>query len=271
MAMININGLEHYYEQAGEGQPLVFVHGAFADARMWDPQWDYFSPGYRVIRYDLRGHGRTGSSSLEHYSMDTFADDLKCLLDALDISQPVICGQSWGGSIAQAFAVRNPERLKALVVAGSSVAIDLTLVDKILCYILVPKWVMLSAIRMLSVEKFTRLSIWLARMTQGKEWLSQGKDTQEYLEKTMQQMDKNEYLKIWDAIYGFHVLPLERITCPTRVLNGEYESKRSLNHTREILRRVPHARARMIHSASHASNIDNPLEFNTALEEFFHT
>lgn len=43
MHKIHVNGLEHYYEQAGEGTPLVFIHGAFADARMWDPQWQYFS------------------------------------------------------------------------------------------------------------------------------------------------------------------------------------------------------------------------------------
>lgn len=76
MPKIRINCLDHYYEQTDEGPSLVFVHGAFVDARIWEPQWKYFSSKYWLLRYDLRGHGRTGASDLYRYSMATFADDL---------------------------------------------------------------------------------------------------------------------------------------------------------------------------------------------------
>ena len=268
MPKIKANGLPHYYEQIGTGTPLVFIHGAFADSQIWEPQWHYFSSQYRLIRYDLRGHGRTGVSDLNRYFMNTFADDLKHLLDSLEIFSPVLCGFSWGGSIAQVFAVRYPERVAALVLAGSNVSIRLTLVDKLLCDVLFPKWAMLLANKMFSVETFTRFMLRLGRLTRGQQWLSQDQAAQQYLENCMLSMDRNEYRKIWEAIYDFNLPHLENITCPTLVLNGEFEPKSTFRHTKEILRRVPQARAKIVPKASHAMNIDNQNEFNRYLEKF---
>jgi 3-oxoadipate enol-lactonase len=268
MPKIRLNELDTYYEQSGEGPALVFVHGAFADERLWEPQWKYFSTKYRLLRYDLRGHGRTGVSSLAHYSITTFAEDLTCLLDALGHRSLVVCGLSWGGSIAQAFAVRNPGRLKGLILAGSAVAIDLTLVDKLLCRVIFPWWAMKLTIRTLSVENFTDFSLWLGRLARGRHWLSRDEGTQQYLEQCMLGMDGGEYLKIWEAIYNFRLLPIERISCPTLVLNGEHEPKGTFRHTREILRRVPHAEAGLIPHASHAMNLEEPGAFNQLVEDF---
>ena len=268
MPKIHINGLDHYYEQSGQGPALIFVHGAFADARIWQPQWEHFSGSYRLLRYDLRGHSRTGSSDLNCYTIDTYADDLAGLLDALEIEAPVLCGLSWGGSVAQAFAARYPTRLRALILAGSAVAIDLTPRDKLLCNLLFPAWAMRGTIQALSVARFTRFSLWLARLTQGRHWLSQDEDAQQYLEECMLRMSSAEYLKIWQAIYAFHLLPLERILCPTLVLNGEYESSNTFLHTREILRRVPTAQAGLIPGAGHAMNWEQPQAFNQSVGEF---
>jgi len=271
MPKIEINGFPHYYEQVGKGKSLVFIHGAFADSQLWEPQWRYFSSRYRLVRYDLRGHGKTGASQLERYSMNTFADDLKSLLDSLEIFSPIICGLSWGGSIAQVFTVQNPKRAAALVLAGSNVSIRLSLIDKLLCDVLFPKWAMLLTNKMLSVETFTGFLLWLARLTRGKQWLSQNKATQKYLENCMRTMNNNEYRKIWEAIYGFNLLPLENITCPTLVLNGEYEPKNKFRHRKEILHRVSKSRSKIVPGASHAMNIDNQDVFNKYLDEFFKT
>jgi pimeloyl-ACP methyl ester carboxylesterase len=130
---------------------------------------------------------------------------------------------------------------------------------------------MLFIIRTLSVKNFVRFSLWLARLTLGKHWLSQEKATREYLENCMPGMNSSEYLKIWEAIYGFDLLPLENITCPIFVLNGEYESKSTYRHTKEILRRIPQSTAKVVPKASHAMNIDNQKVYNNYLEEFLIT
>ncbi len=270
MPKILINGLNHYYEQSGEGPSLVFIHGAFADARIWEPQWRHFSSHYQVLRYDLRGHGRTGVSDLLRYSMATFADDLASLMEALKIDSAIICGLSWGGGIAQVLAVRNPERLKGLVLAGSNVTMSLTLGEKLLRYVLFPRSAMMLTIRILSVKQFVRFSFWLASLTLGRHWLNRDEHTIEYLQQCMLQIDRSEYLKIWDAIYGFDLQPLERITCPTLVLTGEHDTKMVLRHASETLRRVPQAEPGILPGAYHAMTLEEPEAFNALLEQFLH-
>lgn len=268
MPWIELHHSQHYYEQAGNEPALVFVHGAFCDHRMWEPQWQYFTPKFQLLRYDLRGHGKTGESGLEQYTIDTFSSDLAYLLDELRIPSPVICGQSFGGIVAQSFAVRYPNRLRGLILSGTMVAIDLTFMDKLLSKVLFPKWAMMTAIRLLKVSTFTHFSLYLGRLTKGKQILSQESSVNEYLEKCMLQITTKEYLKIWDAMYGFKQLPLHKITCPMLVLNGEYEPKGILRHTEEILRNVPHAQAKVIPASQHASNLENPQVFNQIVEEF---
>ena len=258
MPKILSNELNHYYEQTGEGPSLVFIHGAFADARIWEPQWRHFSAKYRVLRYDLRGHGRTGASDLNRYTMATYTDDLVSLLNAVKIDAAVVCGLSWGGGIAQMFAVSNPERLKGLVLAGSTVSMSLTIGEKLLRYVLFPRSAMMLMIRTLSVERFVRFSFWLAGLTLGRDWLNRDEHTVEYLRQCMLQIDRSEYLKIWGAIYGFDLQPLEKISCPTVVLNGERDTQMVLRHTGEILRRVPEVEAHVLPAAYHAMTLEQP-------------
>ena len=177
-------------------------------------QWEHFSSKFRVLRYDLRGHGKTGASELDRYTMVTYADDLVSLMDALNVDSAIVCGLSWGGGIAQTFAVRYPERVKGLVLAGSTVSMSVTLGEKLIRYVLFPRWVMLLTIRMLSMERFVRFSFWLAGHTLGKNWLNKDEHTLELIRQSMLQIDSNEYLKIWDAIYGFDLQQLETIRCP---------------------------------------------------------
>jgi len=144
MPKIIANGVDHFYEINGQGFPLVLVHGGFVDSRMWDPQFEYFAKTYMVIRYDLRGHGKTGETSKRQYSIDLFADDLRALLDAMNLDKIILCGLSLGGMVAQSYGVRNNHRLQALILADTAVSVRLTLRDKLQRYILAPKWVMLE-------------------------------------------------------------------------------------------------------------------------------
>jgi non-heme chloroperoxidase len=268
MPYLNVNGLDHNYEQIGASPPLVWIHGAFVDSRMWEPQMAYFAPKYRVVRYDLRGHGKTGPSDQKDYSMATFAQDLSGLLEAFEIRNPIVCGLSLGGMIAQTYAVQNQSPIKALVLADTAVSVSLTLADKLQRYVLFPRWAMLVTIRMMNVENFTRFSFWLARATRSEDWIGRDEATRSYIEGCMLQMDQEEYIKIYKAIYDFHLLPLERITVPTLVLNGEHESKSVFRHTQEILKRVKGSQAKVVTGAGHTSNLENAELFNRTVDEF---
>jgi pimeloyl-ACP methyl ester carboxylesterase len=102
MPKIKTGDIQTYYESSGSGDPIVFIHGAWVNLRMWQPQVEYFSRSYRVITYDIRGHSETGGSARRRYSMELFADDLVALVDALKLDKLSICGISMGGMVAQA-------------------------------------------------------------------------------------------------------------------------------------------------------------------------
>lgn len=110
-----INGAILYAEVAGTGAPLVFVHSGITDSGMWDDQWSPFAARFRMLRYDLRGFGRSSipPAAYAHH------DDLAALLNVLDFPEAVVIGASFGGEVALAFALEYPERVSALVLVGT--------------------------------------------------------------------------------------------------------------------------------------------------------
>lgn len=112
----NVAGARLYYERTGDGEPLVFIHGFTLDTRMWEPQFDAFAATHAVVRYDLRGFGRSALPGSEPY---THQDDLRMLLDGLGIRRATLVGLSKGGGVALNFALTWPERVQALVLVDS--------------------------------------------------------------------------------------------------------------------------------------------------------
>lgn len=107
-------GARLHYETAGSGDPVVFIHGGQMDSRLWDDQFARYAREFRVIRYDVRGFGRTGRS------VGRFAseEDLRELLRALDVQLAHIVGLSLGGRIGVDFALTHPRMVRSLVLAG---------------------------------------------------------------------------------------------------------------------------------------------------------
>lgn len=105
-------------EAKGTFYPLLLIHGLGADRNMWLPQINsYPKLGFRLIVPDLRGHGR--SSQVESLEISDWSEDLRELLDHLDVEKATVVGVSMGGVIAQSFAVKHPERTARLIVCDS--------------------------------------------------------------------------------------------------------------------------------------------------------
>jgi pimeloyl-ACP methyl ester carboxylesterase len=107
-----INGTRLHYETAGSGDPLVLIHGATLDTRMWDDQFHSFSRHYSVIRYDMSGHGQSGLPTTADCSP---ADDLMALLSHLGLTHVHLLGLSLGGEVAVDFALAHPEATDTLI------------------------------------------------------------------------------------------------------------------------------------------------------------
>ena len=105
-----------YYEMAGEGQPVVLIHAGVADSRQWNHEFAGFAEDFQVLRYDLRGHGRSIPAAGEFRHMD----DLIALLEQRGFDSPVVLiGCSMSGRMALDFALAHPTRVKALVMLGA--------------------------------------------------------------------------------------------------------------------------------------------------------
>jgi pimeloyl-ACP methyl ester carboxylesterase len=105
-----------YYEMAGDGDTLVLGHAGFVDSRMWDAQWDAFTQKYRVIRFDMRGYGKSDPAE----GPRTRRYDLAQLLDHLQVERAALLGCSLGGEIMIDFVLEHPEMASALITVSST-------------------------------------------------------------------------------------------------------------------------------------------------------
>jgi len=115
---VRCNGIDVRYRLQGEGAPVVFVHGVGGSLESWHPVLAALPPRYRMLSYDLRGHGESGKPP-GPYSLDLFVADLAALLEQVSIERAALVGFSLGGLIGQAFALAHPGRLTKLVILSA--------------------------------------------------------------------------------------------------------------------------------------------------------
>ncbi len=110
-----INGVHIYYERSGSGQPaLLFVHGLTDSGHYWRPILGQLPPGYELVLYDARGHGRSEQPP-GGYTYDQLAEDLAGVITALNLAQPIVIGHSMGAATAALMAARHPGLARALI------------------------------------------------------------------------------------------------------------------------------------------------------------
>jgi len=119
MPRLEVNGVNLYYEEAGSGTPLVFLHEFAGDYRSWEPQMRCFARRYRCITLSYRGYPPSDiPGDPAAYSQDIIVDDVLGLMDGLGIERAHICGLSIGANTAVFLGLRTPERCISLTVAG---------------------------------------------------------------------------------------------------------------------------------------------------------
>ncbi len=254
---VEVNGARLYYEIAGSGRPMILIHGFSLDTRMWDSQFETFARYYQVIRYDVRGFGRSDLPADNNY---TFPDDLMSLMECLGIPHAYILGLSMGGGIAIDFALEYPEAVDALIP-----------VDTVLGGFQSPEF------------SDSMRSVWVKAIESG---VHEAKDlwlNLDLFKPARKNPDVAARLTQMVADYsGWHLsransLPnvdppaiqrLDKINSPTLVIVGELDLPHFHTVADILLEQIPKARKVIIPGAGHMSNMENPVKFNEAVLRF---
>ena len=119
MPTVAVNGVDLYYEEVGDGSPILFLHEFAGDYRSWEPQIREFGQRYRAVTTSYRGYpGSSVPKNADAYSHDILIEDIRGLLDTLDIEKVHLCGCSIGANASIAFSVKYPERCLSVTAVG---------------------------------------------------------------------------------------------------------------------------------------------------------
>lgn len=244
---------------AGDSQPILFVHGFPLDHSMWRHQLDEFSKTNRVIAPDLRGFGQSDVTA-GSVTMEQFADDLAAMLDALGVTESVVfCGLSMGGYIGWQFFKRHRNRLRALIQCDTRALAD------------TPEGVA-------NREKLARLVLEngtepvAAAMLPNLFAEATTPARQAVVEETRQAVLRTSPEGIAASSLGMSVRPdvsddLSLIDVPTLLIVGEEDRISTVDEMRGIADAIPNAELAIIPDAGHMSPLENPDSVNTAIRK----
>ena len=250
------NGINLHYEIAGQGAPLLFLHGLGSRGEDWAAQLPCFADRYRVITADMRGHGQSDKPP-GPYSVPMMARDVIDLLDGLGIGSTHIVGLSMGGMIAFQLGVEWPERVGSLVIVNSGPALVARTVGE---------WLRIRQ-RLLLAQLFgpARTGHFLSKRLFPK--ADQSLMRLQFIERWAQN-DRDAYLASLRALVGWSVLErIDEIRCPVLVISGDRDYT-PLELKREYTARIRDAQLVVIEDSGHATPVDQAENFNDVVLEF---
>jgi 3-oxoadipate enol-lactonase len=239
----------------GNGHAVLLVHAFPLNHTMWQPQTAHLSPRFRVIAPDIRGFGESLPPS--PWTILQVAEDLKELLDELEVDSCAVVGLSMGGYIVLPFTFWFPEKVHQLVLADTRARTDN------------------------DTEKAARTEMMTQLVRHGSGILPElmlprllrpnpSAGAVEFVTSIIKENNPSA------AVYALMAMrdrpdasmALSRINCPTLVLAGEHDVVTRIDECRAMAQVIPDATFLEIPRAGHLSNVDNPKAFNQALDDF---
>lgn len=257
MDIVEANGLNIAYERVGQGPPLIFVHGAAEDSRVWRPQLDCLASEFTVVAWDEPGAGRS-SDLPEGFELADFADCLAALIETLELGSAHVAGLSWGGTVVLELYRRHPGLVATLIMVDTYAG-----------------WK-----GSLSAEEVR------ARVAGARQMLAApSQDFDPTLPGLFASEPPAEFVPLLAAISA-DVRPatlarqlslmaetdqrdvLPRITVPTLLIWGELDARSPLSVARQFDEAIPNTELVVIEGAGHVSNLEQPGRVNQAVRQF---
>jgi 3-oxoadipate enol-lactonase len=259
--VVILPGAKLPYESHGTGAPVVFIHGYTQNMSIWDEQVPAFAQKYRVIRYDVRGFGR----STGNVDPSANAADVAALLDSLRISRAAIVGLSMGGDIALNFAVNYPTRVTALVLYGTPPTNDFPVAGD-------PKLFALFQTLPNLVKNHGLDSLRKALFASELAWAPPNRPDVH-----------RKMLKAWEGytardltdpkppsgrVPPTRMAQINGVRVPTLVIHGDHELAWFRQFSDTLAARLPNAKRVIIANGGHGAHFAQPDAFNRALLDF---
>lgn len=256
-----INGNELYWIDEGrpDAIPVVLIHGFPFSHDMWGPQIELLKDRFRVIAYDLRGHGKSGVGDGQ-FVLEFFVDDLVALLDQLKIEKAVLCGLSMGGYIALRATERNPERVRALILADTQSKADSNEAK-------LRRAAAIKSIQTSGVKSYADSFLKSVFTTQSLSSNNEG------VEKIRQIIRSNSAQGMCGALLALlsrtdTTDALSGIKVPTLILVGEEDTLTPPSAAGEMRNKILGSQFHSMANAAHMSNLEATEEFNKHLLDF---
>lgn len=247
MPHVDRDGVKVYYEEHGSGPAILLSHGYAATNAMWAGQIEALSPNYKVITWDMRGHGDTDSPPDQaKYSEETTIDDMAAILKAVGAEEAVVGGLSLGGYMSLGFYLKYPAMVRALMLFDTG-----------------PGYRNPQGREEWNKTAFERAETY---ETKGLEAVAGGAEVRVSRHRSADGLAKAARGML--AQFDSRVIEsLENIAVPTLVLVGE-KDRPFLSAADYMAAKVPNARKVVIADAGHAANIHQPAAFNEAVIAF---
>jgi len=256
-----INKLSVSYSDEGpvEAPVVIFIHGFPLNKSMWDLQLEELKAEFRVIAYDIRGHGDS-DAGYEDFSIDLFANDLISFMDSLSISKAVVVGLSMGGYIALNAIGNYPERFDALILSDTQCIADTPEVRE-------NRLVAIENIKKNGLEDYARESI--KKLFAPASLLS--KETE--IASVREMIVNTSKVSVYNSLHALAIRKdtsgiLSEIKIPVLILVGKEDIITPPEMAESMHKKIKDSQLSIIENAGHLSNMENPFEFNYQIRKF---
>ena len=255
-----MNSTSLYYESKGSGFPIIFVSGGgVLDRRGWDEQFEFFSKYYRVIRYDVRGIGKSARPQTPF----SHSEDLYELLALLKIERAHVVGLSVGGAIAIDFAITHSEIVDHLILAAPGLSSDAKSNAN-----LEALTALSTLVKSNGIEHVTQLTVDAPFVLSKQNVAGREKVRQIYLDNQDAFQAGFPLYVHWHALQPPPENRLASIRMPTLIVRGDRDSPVYSAMTDKISKGIPHSTTVVIPGGTHFLNLEKPTEFNQAVLKF---
>lgn len=239
--------------------PIILIHGMALDQTMWTPQIPVLKEYYRVVTYDIRGHGLSNVGDGQ-YTYKMFACDLISLMDYLDIDQVVLCGLSMGGAIALRAYDMYPNRIKALILSGTRSEADSNQT----------KYWRENSIESIKKDGLESFADEFVETIFASSSFKRHPEAVELIRNTISSSSPEAICGVLLAQAARTDLKhvLRKITVPTLIMVGNHDDFTPRSSSQMMHDEITNSEFIIIPKAGHMSNLENPEEFNHNLMEF---